>query len=134
MLLELEDALDRFGQLAQEAAILFRNRCFLNCPFGEIAQIVGLSVSYVKRSYPLAKKWLERELGGYEHEGDVSHRSSHVRCLQPDDFTDTWILTERMVRDRTTSASDEQSVRREEPLRWYATIGGATTSRATSSE
>ncbi len=65
MLVDLQDALDRFEGFAPEDALLFRVRFFLGCTFEETAEILDLSVDQAKRSFKRSKTWLKHALKDY---------------------------------------------------------------------
>jgi RNA polymerase sigma factor (TIGR02999 family) len=65
-LVDLQEALSRFDQLAPEDAQVFRIRYFLNCTFEECAELLGLSATDAKRGCKRAQLWLQQELKSYD--------------------------------------------------------------------
>ncbi len=70
-LLDLQQALDKFEKISFDDATMFRIRCFLDCTFAEIAEIMGVSETECRRAIHRVKLWLRRELKDYE--GNSQH-------------------------------------------------------------
>jgi RNA polymerase sigma factor (TIGR02999 family) len=61
-LLEINDALEQFGQLEPQMAELVRLRYFIGLQLDEAARVLGISESTAKRWWAYARAWLFREL------------------------------------------------------------------------
>jgi RNA polymerase sigma factor (TIGR02999 family) len=62
-LLELEGALDRLGAFNPRGARVVEYRFFGGMTHEEIAEVLGVSVPTVRRSWAVARAWLASELG-----------------------------------------------------------------------
>jgi len=62
-LLALHEALERLARVDAPLSRLVELRFFAGLTVAEVAEVEGLSVSKVERSWRLARAWLERELG-----------------------------------------------------------------------
>lgn len=61
-LLALDDVLDRLAGFNERGARVVEYRFFGGLTYDEIATVMGLSSATVRRSWTLAKAWLQREL------------------------------------------------------------------------
>ncbi|MFP5288028.1 MAG: sigma-70 family RNA polymerase sigma factor [Thermoanaerobaculia bacterium] len=59
---ELDDALTRLAKLDERQARIVEMRFFMGLSHEEIAEVLGISESTVKREWSTAKLWLKREL------------------------------------------------------------------------
>lgn len=62
-LIELEDALERLGQLSARQAKVVELRFFAGLEVTETAEVLGVSPRTVKGDWRIARAWLARELG-----------------------------------------------------------------------
>lgn len=68
-ILALHTALDRLAELDPDRARLVELRYFGGLTVEETAHVLGLSPATIKRSWALARAWLQRELAGCGEEG-----------------------------------------------------------------
>jgi RNA polymerase sigma factor (TIGR02999 family) len=61
-LLALDAALERLGRFNPRGARVVEYRFFGGLPFGEIAEVLGLSEVTARRAWTVAKGWLRREM------------------------------------------------------------------------
>jgi RNA polymerase sigma factor (TIGR02999 family) len=64
-MLDMQAALTRFEEFAAPEGMVFRFRYYLGCTFDEIADILDISATEVKRRFQKAQLWLQRELKDY---------------------------------------------------------------------
>lgn len=62
-LLSLDGALQRLADENRRAADIVQYRFFGDLTYGEIAEVLGVSVPTVRRGWTFARMWLRRELG-----------------------------------------------------------------------
>jgi len=70
-LLSLDQALTDLGRLDPQQAEIVELRYFGGLQVNEIAEMLGLSESTVKREWNVAKAWLYAELSGTNHDADA---------------------------------------------------------------
>jgi len=63
-LLDLHEALKRFGSLDERASQVVELRFFAGLNYEEIAETLGVSRATAVRDWDAAKSWLHREIGG----------------------------------------------------------------------
>lgn len=63
-LLALDQALERLGRLSEQQVRIIELRYLAGLSVEEVAEVLGVSPTTVKRDTAMAKAWLTRELGG----------------------------------------------------------------------